>query len=111
MKCNKIRHLYLLFYIYYVDSMEVIILISVATALFALGMGLGAWLENVRLTSYWAEKALMERITQEFEVQNKHIWAAAKIHKKQCPSSEEEGHWDVRITQELPEITGEYRLE
>lgn len=109
MKCNKIRHLYLLFYIY--CMIHTLIIIAIAIAIFAFGIGLGAWLENVRLTSIHAEDNLMQRITHEFEIQKETIWAAAESHQKEDPSSEEEGHWGVKITQQLPEITGEYRRE
>jgi len=110
MKCNKIRHLYLLFYIY--CMIHTLIIIAIAIAIFAFGMGLGAWLENVRLTSIHAEDNLMQRITHEFEVQKETIWAAAELHQKENPSSGEEGYWDdVKITQRLPEVTGEYQRD
>lgn len=90
-------------------TLETIITIAIAISIFAFGVGLGAYLENVRLASISRQEELMSRITQEFEVQRENIWAAAELHQKENPSSEEEGHWDdVKITQELPEITGEY---
>ena len=89
-----------------------LIIIALAIAIFAFGIGLGAWLENVRLTSIHAEDNLMQRITHEFEIQKETIWAAAEIHQKEYPSSEEEGYWDdVKITQRLPEVTGEYQRD
>lgn len=91
--------------------LETIIMIAIAISIFAFGVGLGAYLENVRLAAIHAEEALIDRITQEFEVQNEHIWAAAAANKQNCPSSREEGQWDAGITQELPVITDGYPQE
>lgn len=85
------------------EATETILFFAAGLCLFVVGIGLGAYLENIRLTSiYFKTDRIMGRIIDNLKLQEE----AEK--ENQSTSFEQEEDWSVRITQELPEISGEY---